>query len=226
MQLVLFDIDGTLIDGHGIGRAAMRRVLLEEFGTLGRLDTHNFSGKTDWRSLCEILDIDEAEIGRHMPAYEASIERHMRDLIAEFAPVPLPGALETVHTLRRWPDFIIGIVTGNTATTTPVKLTAAGFDPAWFTANAYGSEAADRNDLPALALQRAITCSDQPIAPQDVTVVGDTPLDVACARALGARAVAVTTGFSSREALLAAQPDHLLDELTALLALPELSVSA
>ena len=220
MQLVLFDIDGTLIDGHGIGRAAMRRTLLEEF------DTHDFSGKTDWRSLCEILDLDEAQIGRHMPTYEASIERHMRALVAEFDPVPLPGALETVHALRQRPDFLIGIVTGNTAATTPVKLTAAGFDPAWFPASACGSEAADRNDLPALALQRAIACSGQPIVPQDVTVVGDTPLDVACARAIGARAVAVTTGFSSREALLASRPDHLLDEITELLALPALGISA
>ena len=217
LQLVLFDIDGTLLDGHGIGRASTCRALLEHFGRVGRLDTHSFGGKTDWGTLCEILDLSEAEIGRHMPAYERCVERHMRDLLPEFELVPLPGALQTVHALRAQPDCITGIVTGNTAATTPLKLEGAGFDPAWFPVRAYGSEAADRNKLPALALERAIARCDQTIAPQQVTVVGDTPADVTCARALGARAVAVTTGFSSRADLLAAQPDHLLDELSELL---------
>jgi len=113
LQLILFDIDGTLLDGHGIGRAATRRAMLELFGTVGRLDSHNFAGKTDWGTLCELLDSNEADIGRHMPAYEASIERHMRDLAPEFELHPLPGALETVQALHDLPDFIIGIVTGN-----------------------------------------------------------------------------------------------------------------
>lgn len=217
LQLVLFDIDGTLMDGHGIGRAATRRAMQELFGTTGTLESHNFAGKTDWGTLCELLDVDEDEIGRHMPAYEASIERHMRDLLPEHELVPLPGTMATVRALRARPDFITGIVTGNASVTTPIKLAGAGFDPAWFPVRACGSEAAHRNDLPPLALQRARALSGQDIAPQDVTVVGDTPADVACARALGARAVAVTTGFSSREALLAAQPDHLLDEMSGVL---------
>ena len=217
LQLVLFDIDGTLLDGHGIGRASTCRALLEHFGRTGRLDTHSFGGKTDWGTLCEILDLSEAEIGRHMPAYEVCLQRHMRDLLPEFEMVPLPGALQTVHALRKRPDIITGIVTGNSTTTTPLKLEAAGFDPAWFPVRACGSEAATRNALPALALERACAYSGQSIMPHQVTVVGDTPADVACARALGARAVAVTTGFSSRGDLLAAQPDHLLDRLSDLL---------
>ena len=219
LQLVLFDIDGTLMDGHGIGRAATSRAMLELFGTIGRLETHNFAGNTDWGTLCQILDRDEADIGRQMPAYEASIERHMRDLAPEFELHPLPGALETVQALHKRPDFIVGIVTGNATVTTPIKLAGAGFDPAWFPVLACGSEAASRNDLPPLALQRACALSGQAIAPQDVTVVGDTPADVACARALGARAVAVTTGFSTRDALVAAGPDHLLDDISELLPL-------
>ena len=217
LQLVLFDIDGTLLDGHGIGRASTHRAMLEHFGTAGRLDTHSFGGKTDWGTLCEVLDLSEAEAGRHMPDYERCVERHMRDLLAEFEIVPLPGALQTVHTLRAQPDCITGIVTGNSARTAPLKLEAGGFDPAWFPAGAYGSEAPDRNKLPALALERAMAHSGQVIAPQQVTVVGDTPADVACARALGARAVAVTTGLIRRADLVAAQPDHLLDELSELL---------
>lgn len=219
MQLVLFDIDGTLLDGHGIGRAATRRAMLEIFGSTGRLDTHSFAGKTDWSTLCELLGLSEAEIGRQMPAYEICIQRHMRDLLPEFEMAPLPGSLQTVQALRQRPDFITGIVTGNASVTTPLKLAAAGFDPAWFPVRACGSEAVTRNALPAIALERACAYSGQSITAEQVTVVGDTPADVACARALGARAVAVTTGFSTRADLLAAQPDHLLDKLLDLLPL-------
>jgi phosphoglycolate phosphatase len=114
---------------------------------------------------------------------------------------------------------LLGIVTGNVSLTAPVKLRAAGFDPAWFPIGAYGSEALERNDLPALALERACRFCGHHLTPTDVTIIGDTEADIACARAIGARAVAVTTGFTSREALAAAQPDHLLDDLSGLLPL-------
>ncbi len=82
---------------------------------------------------------------------------------------------------------------------------------------AYGSELMNRNDLPRLALERANALTQAAIAPQSVTVIGDTVDDIRCARALGAVAVAVTTGFTAREALVAARPDYLLDLLHGLL---------
>ena len=221
LQLILFDIDGTLLDAKGIGRVSTRRALLEMFGTTGRLETHHFAGKTDRGTLCELLDMDDTEAGRHMPAFEACLARHMRELLPGYGPVALPGALETVQQLRKRGDCLTGIVTGNTAATTPLKLDAAGFDPAWFPVRACGSEASDRNVLPALAMERARAHSGRAITAQQVTVVGDTPADVACARAVGARSVAVSTGFSSREELLAAGPDYLLDGLDGILSLCE-----
>lgn len=222
MQLVLFDIDGTLLMGRGVGREATRRALLEVFGTSGTLDTHHFGGKTDWHTLAEVLAGDgftAAAIGQWMGVYEQALARHTADLIPAFTVEALPGALDTVTALRHREDMVIGIVTGNVAATAPLKLQAAGFDPLWFPIGAYGSEALHRNDLPALALERATAFCGQPILPGDVTVIGDTEADIACARALGARAVAVTTGFAPRDRLEAARPDHLLDDLTGLLPL-------
>jgi phosphoglycolate phosphatase-like HAD superfamily hydrolase len=112
-------------------------------------------------------------------------------------------------------ELPLGIVTGNVASTAPVKLRAAGYDPDWFPVGAFGSEALDRNELPTLALERAIRHFEIDVAPEQVVVVGDTPMDIACARALGAVAVAVCTGFSKRADLEGAQPDYLLDDLTA-----------
>jgi phosphoglycolate phosphatase-like HAD superfamily hydrolase len=122
--------------------------------------------------------------------------------------------MDVIHELRRRGSPTMGILTGNVSTTAPIKLRAAGFDPEWFPVGAYGSERMERDDLPALAVERAEKILGRRIAPGQVVIVGDTPQDVSCARALGAVAVAVLTGFSSREELAATQPDYLLDDLS------------
>lgn len=217
-HLILFDIDGTLLWTRGSGRAATQAAMMDVFGTCGALDTHHFGGKTDWLTLVELLsDYSPDDIGRHMPAYEKAMALHMTRIITEYTTEPCPGALEAVHTLRARDDMLLGLVTGNVSLTVPIKLRAAGFDPAWFPVGAYGSEAMDRDHLPAIALERAIRHFGEPITPEQVTVIGDTPADVSCARALGARAIAVKTGFGKPEELVAAKPDILLDNLTGLM---------
>lgn len=219
-RLVLFDIDGTLLSPRGVGRASTRAAMLEVFGTCGALDSHAFAGKTDWFTLVEVLSRDgytEADIGRIMPVYEESVARHLARIIGDFPVEACPGALETVRQLRRQPGLFMGIVTGNVSTTAPIKLRAAGFDPAWFPIGAYGSDAMDRNALPGIALERAIHHYRRPFTPEQVIVVGDTPADVECAREVGAAAVAVKTGFGPLEELMTVKPDYLLDDLTGLL---------
>jgi phosphoglycolate phosphatase len=220
-RLILFDIDGTLLNTRGAGRASTREAMLEVFGTVSTIDQHVFGGKTDWFTLVELLTphgYNADAIGQRMPHYEQIVARHLLALLERENTIsPIPGALETVRALRAQNSTLLGVVTGNVATTAPIKMRFAGFDPAWFPVGAYGSEAVDRNDLPAIALQRAVAHCGESIAPADVVIVGDTPADVECARALGAVAVAVLTGFSTPEALIAAKPDHLIDDLTGLL---------
>jgi phosphoglycolate phosphatase len=217
-HLILFDIDGTLLWTRGSGRAATKAAMMDVFGTCGALDSHNFGGKTDWLTLAELLsDYSADDIGKHMPAYEQAMAHHLTKIITEYTTEPCPGALDVVHALRKREDVLIGIVTGNVAMTAPIKLRTAGFDPAWFPVGAYGSEAMDRDHLPAIAIERAAKHVGKPISPEQVTVIGDTPADISCARAAGARAVAVMTGFSKQEELIAAKPDILLDDLTSLL---------
>lgn len=220
IELILFDIDGTLLWPKGVGRESTRAAMLEVFGTIGTLDTHNFGGKTDWFTLVEVLTGDGYRVGdieRMMPVYETAIARHLANIIGQFPVEPCPGALELVHRLHQAGRVGLGLVTGNVSSTAPLKLRAAGFDPAWFPVGAFGSEAYSRDDLPALALQRAAVYYGRSIAPGQVVVIGDTPADIACARALGAHAVAVKTGFASSESLIAARPDFLLEDLTTLL---------
>ena len=219
-RLYLFDIDGTLLDSQSVGRMASRDAMLEVFGTASTIDTHRFAGQTDWQSLTDLLapyGYDADTIYVRMDAYQRAAARHMERIVTQRRLKPHPGALESVRALRHTPGVLLGIVTGNVSTTVPHKLSAAGFDPAWFPVGAYGNESLDRDDLPRLALERAIDYTGAPIQPERVVVIGDTPADVACARAVGAVAVAVCTGYSPREELAACQPDHLLDDLTTLL---------
>lgn len=221
-RLLLFDIDGTLLRTQGAGRAATKAAMEEVFGTAGDIATHDFGGKPDWLTLVELLGDhghDADSVGAAMPAFEAAMARHMAALIAEKPAHPVPGAMEALTELRTRQDLLPGIVTGNTRASAAVKLRGAGYDPDWFVAGAYGSESIQRNALPPLALERAALYCGCVIDPAATLVIGDTLMDIESARHLGAVAVAVTTGFTDREALAAAGPDHLLDDLRDLVAL-------
>ena len=220
-KLVLFDIDGTLIQSKGAARAAKAQAIEDVYGIALDLSQHHFGGKTDWQILREALaiyDISSAEIGQQMPRYEQAFASRLRERIGDFEIKPCPGAAEVVTILDQQEDVLVGLVTGNTSLTAPVKLQAAGFDMRLFPVGAYGSEAESRNDLPRIALERANVLAQGVLQPQDVIVIGDTVADVECARAVGAVAVTVFTGYESRENLIKATPDYLLDDLTQFLA--------
>jgi phosphoglycolate phosphatase-like HAD superfamily hydrolase len=217
VKLLLFDIDGTLLISNGLGRVAKQAAMQVVFGTDAGVMDHPFGGKTDMQILWELLEPLGWTIGRireRMPHYQDVFAAHMARLADAYPPTPLPGAQALVQAMAQRDDVVVGLVTGNTRATTPVKLRAGGFDPAVFRVGAYGSESHNRNDLPALALQRAREYTGAAIQPANTYVIGDTLADVACARAVGAVAVAVLTGFEERAALLNSQPDYVLENLT------------
>jgi phosphoglycolate phosphatase-like HAD superfamily hydrolase len=219
-RLVLFDIDGTLLISRGIGREAKRRAMLECFGRTGDLDTQVFGGKTDWGIVAELLaphGVSSADVGRAMPAYEALMAQHMREIIGGYRADAIPHAMELLHTLRERDDTLVGLVTGNTSKTAAIKLEMARYDPKWFPVGAFGNESADRADLTRLALERAQDLAGRAIKGADVAVIGDTPADIQAARAIDAIAVAVCTGYVSRNELIGSDPDFLLDDLSAFL---------
>ena len=220
-RLILYDIDGTLLHSHGAGRIATRAAMQAVYGMVDGLDQHNFGGKTDWQTLYDLLSpygITHETIRDRMPDYEIALAEHMQHLFdTTHTSTPCPGAMKVVEQLDQDADYLQGIVTGNCASSAPVKLKSAEFDLDWFPIGAYGSEAQDRNDLPPLALKRAIAYSGVEIQAQNVVVIGDTVADIDCGRALGAKVIAVSTGYVERDVLAAARPDILLDDLTTLL---------
>lgn len=216
-KLILFDIDCTLLWTRGAGREAMRHAMLEVYGDNTGIDAHTFGGKTDWQCLVELLTpqgFTHAQIEAGMAAYDVAMGKHLARVIRDFEVTACPAALELVAELHARPDTQLALVTGNCRSSAPVKLQAAGFDTALFPVGAYGSEALERDHLPPLAVARAINHYRQQYAPQQVIVVGDTPADVQCARAIGAVAVAVRTGYCQSGELEACAPDVILDDLS------------
>lgn len=215
-HLVLFDIDGTLLHSGGCGRAATRLAMQDVFGTVGTLDTVSFAGKTDWQILLEALrsaGITPDQVAARLDTYNQAVARRLSEIIADFPVRACPGAPELVAALQATPSVLLGLVTGNMAALVPIKLQAAGYDPAAFAVAAYGSEGWDRAMLPPLALKRARALNGADFAPERVVIIGDTPGDIACAQSIGARTLAVATGPFSAAQLAQHRPSYVFPTL-------------
>ena len=214
MRLVLFDIDGTLLTARGAGRRALGRALHATYGTAGRLDGYDFRGRTDRRIVADLMreaGIPPRRVQARMRACFDAYALALTEEIGDGGLVRLlPGVGELVRRLGQDSQVILGLVTGNTEDGARIKLGPTGLWPA-FRTGAYGSEHSDRRRLPGLATRRARALTGHAFRPGDVLVLGDTPLDVECARAFGAVAVAVATGQYSRGELSEAGPDLLFD---------------
>jgi phosphoglycolate phosphatase len=222
LRLILFDIDGTILLTDGAGRRAIHQALLAVSGTAGAIDTHRFDGKTDPQIVQELLagaghphSGDAARVLEICETYvhllEAELARPSQVTRVLAGVVPLLDALTGPEREGR---ALVGLLTGNVAPGAALKLRSAGIDPGRFVVGAYGSDAARRVDLPPIARRRAEALSGRLIEGADMVIVGDTPDDIACARAVGARSIAVATGFYEAAALRAAGASHVFDDLS------------
>ncbi|HEU4565164.1 MAG TPA: HAD family hydrolase [Gemmatimonadaceae bacterium] len=218
MKLVLFDIDGTILWSDGAGKRAFGAALVEVFGHID-YGSYRFDGKTDpqiGRELLRIAGHPEEHIDAGMPRL---LERYLEGLRVEVADPEhhthvFPGVEALLDALEARPDVVLGLLTGNLREGAAIKLRAAGIDPVRFRVGAFGSDHERRPELPAIAQRRAREELGVHVPGDRVVVIGDTPADVECGRALGARAIAVATGRYSVEELLAHAPAAAFPDLT------------
>ena len=220
-SLLLFDVDGTLLKTGGAGMAAMNRVIRKLFGDDFTLDGIQVSGHLDPLIFAEAAAINGLN---DAPSHHDTFRDHYIAQLEE----DLAQAKEQVHALRgvhdllthlrqrvrEQSDVVLGLLTGNYTQAVPVKLTAVGIDPAWFQITAFGDEAPSRADLVALAMDKYKTQHNQPIENRRVVVIGDTPRDVACAKAHGCIAFAVATGSFDVDQLREAGADIAVKDLS------------
>lgn len=214
MQVLLFDIDGTLIRSGGAGKAAMEEALRSEFGLTQLHDKVPYSGRTDpsiGRDLLNIhgLDSCEANILRLRDAYL----RHLPDSLHKYQGIVLPGIRELLDRLHKSENIALGLLTGNIREGARHKLSHYGLWD-YFPFGAFADGIHDRDDIARSALVEVARHIRREIHPSSIWVIGDTPLDVKCARAIGAKAVAVATGWHPVEELEASGADWVLRDLS------------
>jgi len=213
MRVLLFDIDGTLIWGHGVGHRALVRAMEEVFGTTGAHEEYDWRGKTDpliVRDLLRNAGIPEETVAARLPECFDRYVRHLETSLANGHRIDvLPGIATLLPALAERRAAMIGLLTGNVERGAIAKLRPTGLLP-YFRTGAYGSDDPDRRRLPSVARARIRTLTGRDVEFTDMTIIGDTPLDVDCARACGARAVAVATGQHTVAELGACNPDIVL----------------
>src|SRR4029079_8198643 len=210
VKLVLFDIAGTILLTDGAGRRAVQRALLEVFGSTGTAD-HRFDGKTDPQIVRELMRIaghaDERIDAEMSTLFERYVDYLQEELRAGAEDVRvMPGVPELLDALEAHHAATLGLLTGNLAAGARAKLVAAGIDPDRFAVGAYGSDHETRAELPAVAQRRAREELGLIFDGRDVVVIGDTPADLNCGKAIGARAIGVATGHYSVEDLASHEP--------------------
>ena len=213
ITLVLFDIDGTLLDVHGAGRQAFVNCLASVYGWKDSLEYIRFDGSTDLDILRKVLARhgvvpnrnDEEKFFRQLPLeLDQTLQRSETTLH--------PGVREILQVLGQRPQVLTGLVTGNIESCARLKLEKFGLH-GHFLLGAFGHEHADRGQIAGLALVRA---RQQLKAGQQIKhrfLIGDTPSDIMAAAAIGARSIAVATGRHNRASLDDAGADHVLESL-------------
>ena len=209
-RLVLFDIDGTLLSAGRAARESVLAALRSVYGWAGSADAHDFSGKTDPQIVRELI-LESVGDERCEAQLSIALDAYLEELAARLTPeavVPKPGIPELLERLAGDPSVTLALLTGNLERGARIKLAPPGFND-YFPFGAFGSDSADRYELPALAVARAEERTGLRFSGKSVVIVGDSVHDVACGRSIGVRAVAVATGPTQSDRLAAERPDAL-----------------
>ena len=214
--ILLFDVDGTLILSGKAGLRGLTRAFRDLFGVDNAFHGINAAGRTDG------FLIDEASRRAGVdvtPDHRAALQSRYYECLAEEILLPgegrnqvMPGVRTLLDALRQRHDTVLALLTGNFRESARIKL--EHFD-LWtpFQFGAFADDASDRDRLVPVALRRAREAGHDP-REERVIVIGDTPLDVQCARAGGVRALGVATGSHSVDELRESGADDVFPDLT------------
>ncbi len=213
MTIVLWDIDGTLIRSGGAGKLAMEAALRAAFGIREINDNVPYSGRTDVAIVRDLLvahDLPTTDENQMLlrEAYLHELPDCLTSAVGEI----LPGISQLVESFHRNENVLQGLLTGNVQRGARTKLEHfALWD--FFGPGGFGDRQSDRNEVAREALQAVETHLGREANRAEIWVIGDTPHDVTCGRAIGANVLAVATGWHPIAELEACHADHVLNDL-------------
>lgn len=219
VRLVLFDIDGTLVHTGGAGIKAFSKVFATEFGAHYGVERIKFAGRTDVSLVREFFGLHD------IPATSENFERFfdryvywLDHILAHSQSAECPGVRALITELEALPEPpLLGLLTGNIRLGAEIKLRHFGL---WehFKTGGFADDDEDRNKIAAAAKMRGSRVLGRELRGEEIVVVGDTPLDIRCGRAIGAKVLAVATGGARFHELEAHQPDWVVNDLRELMA--------
>lgn len=215
MKLILFDIDGTLINPAGAGTRSANAAFRDLFEIEDAFTGIRMAGKTDIRIMKEGLAanrifLHDGIMDRILARYLIHLEREIKTPGKRL----MPGVREILDNLREKDEVRLALLTGNIERGARIKLAPFGLnDP--FPWGAFGDDHEDRDLLVPIATRKLREKEGLDIPLTDCIVVGDTPADVRCAKLHGATAVAVATGPYNLETLKRTEADYAFEDLVA-----------
>lgn len=213
-SLILFDIDGTLLTSGGAGEYALRLGFQDAFSLPEDFSGIEISGRTDSGIARQVfqkhgVEPNEENLNRYFQGYLCRLQEQIPQRPGRV----LPGVRALLDALAARSHVSLGLLTGNLERGARIKLRHYGVDEP-FGFGAFADDHHDRDELAKLALSRACARHSVEFCSNNSYVIGDTPHDIRCARACGARAIAVATGSFTMEQLAEHQPDALFADLT------------
>ena len=213
-RFVLFDIDGTLIDPGGAGRRSVTQAFNKVFSISDAFASIAMDGKTDIQIIKEGLSAHRLPAGeRVIFSIVSEYVKNLKKEIDKKTKHLMPGVYELLNALQETDGYWLGLLTGNIQQGARIKLGAFNLN-GYFPVGAFGDDHEDRNMLLPVAVERLKKAEGITIEYPDCIVVGDTPLDVQCAKPFGATSIAVATGPHSYDELLQTEADYVLKDLS------------
>jgi phosphoglycolate phosphatase len=214
VRLVLFDIDGTLIQTGGAGVKAFAEVFSSEFNAADGFERLKFAGRTDLSLVREFFSFHQiAATPQNFQRFFDSYVFWLDHMLHQSKGAVYPGVWELIRGLQSLPQPpLLGLLTGNIRLGAEIKLRHLEL---WdvFETGAFGDEHEQRPGIAAIARERGSRVLGRDLAGDEVLVVGDTPLDIHCGRAIDARCLAVATGGHPLPELEFHQPDWAVKDL-------------
>jgi len=213
-RLFLFDIDGTLITSGGAGENALKDAMNTRFGVSEDLSGIVLAGATDAKITHAMLQKHGLEASpENVTGFLDTYLHHLALRMEMHNGRLMPGILPLLEILSQREDAVLALLTGNVEVGARIKLTHYGV---WdfFEFGAFADDHHDRNELGKFAHARAFARHGIEFPPERIYVIGDTPRDIECGRAIGAKTIAIATGYSPREELENHSPDFLFEDLS------------